>query len=122
VLVSKIHGSALSVPSWPRRSSEEGEGGHARVRLRQGRLPRRGGFDPVYKGFIGDGFKKGLKPQAIAVFLHGHVFLLAASPSPLPLCPHQLIDSEQVCNNDVGLLPVVSLDTCAAISRKFVQF
>jgi hypothetical protein len=28
-----------------------------------------GGFGPVYKGFVGDGVKKGLKPQAIAVKL-----------------------------------------------------
>ncbi|WVZ66664.1 hypothetical protein U9M48_015854 [Paspalum notatum var. saurae] len=28
-----------------------------------------GGFGPVYKGFVGDGAKKGLKPQAIAVKL-----------------------------------------------------
>jgi hypothetical protein len=28
-----------------------------------------GGFGPVYKGFVADGVKKGLKPQAIAVKL-----------------------------------------------------
>jgi hypothetical protein len=28
-----------------------------------------GGFGPVYKGFVGEGVKKGLKPQAIAVKL-----------------------------------------------------
>jgi hypothetical protein len=47
-----------------------------------------GGFGPVYKGFVDDGVKKGLKPQAIAVKLwdpegaQGHKEWLVRTTSP----------------------------------------
>jgi len=53
-----------------------------------------GGFGPVYKGFVADGVKKGLRPQAIAVKLwdpegaqgHKEWLVRAVYSSPLRCC------------------------------------
>jgi len=51
-----------------------------------------GGFGPVYKGFVDDGVKKGLKPQAIAVKLwdpegaQGHKEWLVSTTSNYATC------------------------------------
>jgi len=63
-----------------------------------------GGFGPVYKGFVADGVKKGLRPQAIAVKLwdpegaqgHKEWLVRAVYSSPLlssPLLPCVVLPS-----------------------------